>query len=123
MSTDRVTGFRLVAAALVAVLLFSPGVGDGPVDREGPVSGGAFARSIAPTGDRAVVELGRKPSPIEFLLAHPRVASPVWALLLAPLLLAAAGRWSRVDHHPSRPLAIMLRRAAPHRAPPLLRVP
>jgi hypothetical protein len=109
-----------VAAILVAVLLFAPGVRDaGRVDLEGPVSRGVLARSLAPTGDRAVIELGRKPSLPETLFAHRLVAGPAWvAALLAPLaLVGAEGRWS-VAHQLSRPLSILLRRAAPGRAPP-----
>jgi hypothetical protein len=120
MSRDRAANLRLMAGALVAVLVFAPRVRDGGrVDREGPISRDMVARSLAPTGDGAVIELGRKPSLLETLLAHRPMAGRAWmAALLAPLaLIGAECRWP-VRHQPSRPLSILLRRAARRRAPP-----
>ncbi len=109
-----------MATAMVAVLLFAPRVRDaGRVDREGPVSRGVLARSLAPTGDRAVIKLERKPPLLETLLAHRPVAGRAWVLaLLAPLVLVGAERRWPVRHQPSRLLCTLLRRAAPRRAPP-----
>jgi hypothetical protein len=120
MSRDRAADLRLVAAVLVAVLLFAPGVRDaGRVDREGPVSRDVLVRSLALPGDRAVIELGRRSSLVETLLTHRPMAGRAWVavLLVSLALVGAEGRWP-VRHQPSRPLYILLRRAARRRAPP-----
>jgi hypothetical protein len=125
MSRDRAAKLRLVAPAVVAVLLFAPRLRDvGRVDVESRVSRAVLARSIAPTGDRAVVELGRKPSLLEKVLPRRPVTGRAWvAAFLPPLALLVAGRRRPVIHQPSRPLYILLRRADPRRAPPFLPLP
>ena len=122
MRTYGVVVLRLVAAALIAVLLFAPRVRDGGSSAgAGPIARDALARSLAPTGDQAVIKVGRKPTVLKTLLIDRPVVGRLWlAALLAVLLLVGGGGRHTFRQEPSRPLSTLRRRATPRRAPPPL---
>ena len=123
MRASVVVVLRLVAAALIAVLLFAPRMRDGGSSGGAdPIARDALARSLAPTGDQAVINVGRKPAVLKTLLIERPMAGRIWlAALLTVLLLVGGGRHT-FRQKPSRPLSTLLRRATPRRAPPPLPV-
>ena len=121
MPMDRAARLRLGAATLVAILLFAPRVRDvRSTDPQEPTSRNALARSLAPTGDQAVLDGARKPSPTKPWLVQRSVAERVWAAaLLAAMLLMGVAKSQPGGDMPPRRLTTLLRRVTGRRAPPI----